>query len=128
MDNKKNKKALMRRIAISLPAEDLEEIEKLSQQKALSVSEYARMLIHTGLIAEKNMATHTHDGNPPLGRDQPSLLWKTLLSWELETRFLVRHLTEEWIQKNSPEHRALLETAKAKAQERVEELLQTLIV
>ncbi len=126
MDNKKNKKALMRRIAISLPTVDLEEIEKFSQQKALSVSEYARMLIRTGLLTEKNMATHTGYNNPPLNQDQLSLLWKTLLSWELETRFLVRHIVEEWIQKNSPEHRALLKTAKAKAQERVEELLQTL--
>ena len=50
-----------------------------------------------------------------------------MLSWELETRFLVRHLVAEWIQKNSPEHRMLLETAKAKAQARVEELLQTFI-
>jgi metal-responsive CopG/Arc/MetJ family transcriptional regulator len=53
MDNKKNKKALLRRIAISLPAADLEEIEKLSQQRALSVSEYARTLIRTGLLTEK---------------------------------------------------------------------------
>lgn len=116
----------MRRIAISLPAADLDELEKLSQQKALSVSEFARMLIHMGLLTERNTATDTNYNNPPLSRDQPSLLWKTLLSWELETRFLVRHLTEEWIQKNSPEHRTLLETAKAKAQARVEELLQTL--
>lgn len=116
----------MRRIAISLPTADLEEIKKLSQLKALSVSEYARMLIRTGLLTEKNMATHMDYGNLPLNQDQQSLLWKTLLSWELETRFLVRHLAEEWIQKNSPEHRTLLATAKAKAQTRVEELLQTL--
>lgn len=126
MDSQKNKKTLMRRIAISLPAADLEEIEKLSQLKALSMSEYARMLIRTGLLTEKNMANDTDCNNPSLNRDQPSLLWKTMLSWELETRFLVRHLAEEWIQKNSPEHWALLETAKAKAQKRVEELLQTL--
>jgi hypothetical protein len=73
------------------------------------------------------MVTHTGYNNSPLNQDRQPLLWKTLLSWELETRFLVRHLAEEWIQKNSPEHRMLLETAKAKAQARVEELLQTLM-
>jgi hypothetical protein len=127
MNNKKNKKALTHRIAISLPAADLEEIKKLSQQRALSVSEYARMLIRIGLLIEKNRAIDIGYSYSPLNQNQPSLLWKTLLSWELETRFLVRHLTEEWIQKNSPEHRALLETAKEKAQARVEELLQTFI-
>lgn len=127
MDDKKNKKALMRRIAISLPAADMDEIEKFSQQKALSISEYARMLIHTGLLAEKNRIANTDNGNPALGQDQQPLLWKTLLSWELETRFLVRHLVETSVQKNSPEHRTLLETVKAKAQQKVEELLQTLI-
>ncbi len=118
----------MRRIAISLPAADLDELEKLSQQKALSVSEYARMLIHTGLLAETNRANHIDSSNSLLNQSQQSFLWKTLLSWELETRFLVRHLTEEWIQKNSPEQGALLETAKAKAHERVKELLQSLII
>lgn len=44
----------MRRITLSLPVEDLEYIEKLSQQKALSISEYARMLIRQGLNVEKN--------------------------------------------------------------------------
>ena len=104
MDNKKNEKTLMHRIAISLPAADLNEIEKISQQKALSVSEYARMLIHIGLATEKSMVNNVDFSNPFLNRNQPLLLWKTLLSWELETRFLVRHLAEEWIQKNSPEH------------------------
>lgn len=127
MDNKKNNKALLRRIAVSLPAADLAEIKKRSEQKALSVSEYARTLIRTGLLTEKNTAIDTGCGHPPFNQNQPSLLWKTLLSWELETRFLVRHLAEEWIQKNSPEQQRLLETAKLKAQERVEELLQTLM-
>lgn len=126
MDNKKNKKALLQRIAVSLTAADLAEIKKRSQQKALSVSEYARMLIHIGLATEKNMVNNVDFSNPSLSRNQPWSLWKTMLSWELETRFLVRHLTEEWIQKNSPENQALLDAAKVKAQARVEELLQTL--
>ena len=62
----------MRRIAISLPAADLDELEKLPQQKALSVSEYARMLIRTGLLTEKNMVNHTDYSSPSINRNQPS--------------------------------------------------------
>lgn len=113
----------MRRITISLPDEDLEYIEKCAQKKGLSASEYARTLIKLGLTIEKNWGG-TDPLNHALDLDQQKFLWKTLLAWELETRYLVRHLVEERNQKNS-EQQELLETAKIKAQERVEELLQS---
>lgn len=114
----------MRRITISLPEEDLKYIEKCSQQKALSAAEYIRTLIKLGLTVEKNSGV-TDPLNYAPDLEHQKLLWKTLLVWELETRYLVRHLVEEGIQKNSGQQTALLETAKIKAQERVAELLQS---
>ena len=114
----------MRRITISLPDEDLEYIEKYSQKKALSAAEYIRTLVRLGLTIEKNRGT-TDPLNYALDLEQQKTLWKTLLAWELETRYLVRHLVEEKIQKNSGQQGELLETAKIKAQERVAELLQS---
>lgn len=113
----------MRRITLSLPVKDLEYIEKLSQQKALSTSEYARMLIRLGLNVEKNVDSKNKT-HLPLNLEQQKFLWQTLLSWELETRYLIRHLIEENMQQDSGKQDSLLETAKIKAQERVEELLQ----
>lgn len=113
----------MPRITLSLPTEDLEYLKKYSQQKALSASKYARMLIKLGITVEKNgglMDSHPHT----LYDERQRFLWKTLLSWGLETRYLVRHLVEEKAQKNPEQQNELLETAKIKAQERVEELLQ----
>ena len=88
----------MRRITISLPDEDLEYIEKYSQKKALSAAEYIRTLVRLGLTIEKNRGT-TDPLNYALDLEQQKTLWKTLLAWELETRYLVRHLVEEKIKK-----------------------------
>ncbi len=104
----------MARITISLPDEDLEYIEKHAQKKALSASEYARTLIKLCLTIEKSLGA-TDPVNHFSDLEQQKFLWKTMLTWELETRYLVRHLVDE----------GLLETAKIKAQERVEELLQS---
>lgn len=114
----------MARITITLPDEDLESIENYAQKKALSAAEYARTLIKLGLTVEKNLGT-TDPLNHALDIEQQKFLWKTLLTWELETRYLVRHLVEERNQKNPEQQERLLETAKIKAQERVAELLQS---
>lgn len=114
----------MARITISLPDEDLEYIENHAQKKALSASEYARTLIRLGLTIEKDSGA-TDPLNHTLDLEQQKFLWKTLLTWELETRYLVRHLVEEGTQKNAGQQEELLETAKIKAQERVAELLHS---
>jgi hypothetical protein len=123
MELNKKTEVIMPRITISLPDEDLDYIEKCAQQKALSASEYARTLIKLGLTIEKNLGA-TDPLNHVLDLEKQNLLWKTLLAWELETRYLVRHLVEERIPKNPGQQEGLLETAKIKAQERVDELLQ----
>ena len=75
-------------------------------------------------IHQKNSGA-TDPLNHALDLEQQKFLWKTLLAWELETRYLVRHLVEERTQKNPGQQEGLLETAKIKAQERVAELLQS---
>src|SRR5271165_3982638 len=99
----------MARITISLPDEDLEYIENHAQQKALSASEYTRTLIKLGLTIEKNSGA-IDPLNYAMDLEQQKLLWKTLLVWELETRYLVRHLVEERTQKNPGQQGGLLET------------------
>lgn len=114
----------MRRITISLLEEDLKYIEKCAQKKSLSAAEYIRTLTKLGLTVEQNSGM-IDILNSALELEQQKLFWKTLLTWELEIRYLVRHLVEEGIQKNSGQQNGLLETAKIKAQERVAELLQS---
>lgn len=114
----------MPRITLTLPDEDLKYIEKYAQQKALSASEYTRMLIRLGITTEKNSGLPDFK-KPPLDLENQHFLWKILLTWELETRYLVRHLVEEKIQNNFGQPAELLEMAKIKAQEKVKELLQT---
>lgn len=117
----------MRRITISIPPEDLEKIERLAQQKGLILSECLRMLIRIGFTVEEAAAEKNHSERPPfLSIEKQILLWKTQLTWQQETRLLVRHLVDTLTQASLKDRDTLLEDAKQKASTAAQNLLQKL--
>lgn len=115
----------MKRITISIPPEDLEKIERLAQQKGLILSECLRMLIRIGFAVEE-AATEENGGKRSkfLSVDEQILLWKTQLTWQQETRLLLRHLFDTLIQASLKDRDTLLEDAQQKAQNLVETFLK----
>lgn len=115
----------MKRITISIPPEDLEKTERLAQQKGLILSECLRMLIRIGLTIEEAAAEKNQSERPTfLTTDEQILLWKTQLTWQQETRLLVRHLVDTLTQASLTDRNVLLNDAQQKAESRIEALLQ----
>lgn len=114
----------MKRITISIPPEDLEKIERLAQQKGLILSECLRMLIRIGFAVEEAATEENSNKRSQfLNVDEQILLWETQLTWQQETRLLVRHLVDTLIQASLKDRDALLEDAKQKAQSLVGTLM-----
>src|SRR5471030_1121022 len=112
----------MRRITFRLSQSDFEKIEQLAQQKALDIAEIIRMLVHIGLTVEEAAADNQPNCNDHISPQEQKFLWKTMLTWELESRYLLRHLVDNLIQGHAEHRGELMEETKQQAEAHVNQL------
>lgn len=122
----------MHRITIRLNEEDFKKIQRYaSRKKNLFLSEYMRSLIQTGLQVEEatektqsTMDAHTitsPDSTKVL--DEHQHLWKNMLIWGLESRYLIRYIVDKLPKETAEQHKNYMDKAKKKAELRIAELL-----
>lgn len=116
----------MPRITVSLPDSDFGKITAAAKKKAVSLSEYFRTLIQIGLAVEETAAENTAGNTHAMDLAQQKVLWKNMLEWQLEARYLVRHLADTLTPANAEQRNQLLQEAKQKAESRVNEILRAL--
>ena len=112
----------MRRITFRLSQSDFEKVEQLAQQKALDIAEIIRMLVHIGLTVEEAAADNADKDGGPMNWQEQQFLWKTILTWGLESRYLLRHLVDNLIQGHTNNRAALMEESKQQAEAYVSKL------
>jgi hypothetical protein len=115
---------IMRPITFRLSQSDFEKIEQLAQKKALDMAEIIRMLVHIGLTVEEAATDNSADGHDHISPQEQKFLWKTMLTWELESRYLLRHLVDNLIQGQAENRTALMEESKHQAEVYVNQLLK----
>lgn len=107
----------MQRTSIGIPDDDYKKIQAQAAKKSLSVAEYMRHLILLGLKVEDAAENHSHDPSEDFA--SPGLQ-KKLLTWGLESRYLIRYLIQNGFQHSLEKRNAFLMEAKEKAALRVQ--------
>jgi hypothetical protein len=81
------------------------------------VADYIRHLIQLGLKVEEAAENHSNGHSKQSAALDPQ---KKLLTWELESRYLIRYLIQNGFERSLDERNAFLKEAKQKATARVE--------
>lgn len=114
----------MYRTSIGIKDDDFKKIKEIADKKSLDISEYIRTLIRIGLKVE--IAAETSPVVQPGQTNHHSeteTQLKTLLTWGLESRYLIRYLIKTNLQETIEQRKLFLKEAKEKAALRIEELL-----
>ena len=118
----------MARLTITLAETQLEKIKTLAEQKSMTLSHCSPHLIDIGLrvedasrqpraLADDTLASSSHT---PL----PNKQWQKLLTWTLESRYLIRYLIMHSLQQSVEQRQAFVVEAKQKASTRIEKFIQ----
>lgn len=113
----------MHRVTVNFPEVEFEKVSIMADKKDLSLSEYLRNLIQIGMVVEEAADSPR---NQEMNSATQKILWKKLLEWQLETRYLARHLTDVLTPANADQRSHFLKEAAQKAEERVHDILHTL--
>lgn len=115
----------MYRTSISIKDVDFKKIKAHAEKKSLITADYIRTLINIGLKVEEATQTRLEPQEPSALKDnEDSAAWKNLLTWELESRYLIRYLIKNGFQETIEQRNAFLREAKEKANAKVEQLLE----
>jgi hypothetical protein len=113
----------MARITITLAETQLEKIKTLAEQRSITLSHCSTHLIDLGLHVEdasrqpKALVEGTLTSSPHI--QQPNKQWQKLLTWSLESRYLIRYLIMRSSQESVKQRNAFTVEAKQKASDRV---------
>jgi hypothetical protein len=107
----------MQRTSIGLPDDDYKKIQALAEEKSIPVADYIRHLIHLGLKVEEAAKNHSQGHSEDSASPDPQ---KKLLTWGLESRYLLRYLIQNGFQHSIEQRNAILTEAAEKAASRVE--------
>lgn len=111
----------MQRTSIGIPDDDYKKIQAQAAKKSLPVADYIRHLILLGLKVEEAAENHSQGHSEEaasLDRSQ-----KKLLTWGLESRYLIRYFIQNGFEQSLEQRNAFLMEAKKKAEWRVEDWL-----
>lgn len=111
----------MYRTSIGIKDADFKKIKANSEKKSVMMADYIRTLIQIGLKVEEASELNMRDQSSPL--DDPETHWKTLLTWQMESRYLMRYLIKNGFQEPIEQRNAFLKEAKEKAALRIQGLL-----
>jgi hypothetical protein len=107
----------MKRSSINLSNEDYKKIQAQAEKKSIALADYIRHLIQLGLKVEEAAEHHSNGHSNHSASLDPQ---KKLLTWELESRYLIRYLIQNGFERSRSERNAFLKEAKQKATSRVE--------
>lgn len=117
----------MAQYCVSLPEEFHQRLKLGAKKKHLSLSQYLRELVESGLEVER--LTEASMGNSGNGQDaifspdKQKVLWKNLLAWSLESRILIRGLFEKILESRLNDVLGEVQKIKEKAEARALGLL-----
>lgn len=120
----------MYRLTINLSDDVFEKLKIQANNKNLSLSHYGHVLIESSLrIEQATFETETAQFNQiawmkrmdDLGKMKKIL--KNLLTWQLESRYLTRHLVEKLFEKTQEPNQDILAEAKKIARRNVNKLV-----
>ena len=118
----------MARLTITLAETQLEKIKALAEQTSTTLSYCSSHLIDLGLRLEevsrqpKALADDTLASS--LHIQQPNKQWQKLLTWALESRYLMRYLIMHGFQQSVEQRKASTVEAKQKASDRVDQFIK----
>lgn len=112
----------MQRTSIGLPDDDYKKIQAQADKKSLGVADYLRHLILLGLKVEEAAENHSHGHSENSVSLDPQ---KKLLTWGLESRYLIRYLIQNGFQHSIEQRNACIIEAQEKAALRVEAWLNS---
>ena len=111
----------MKRSSINISEDDYKKIQAQAEKKSIALADYIRHLIQLGLKVEEAAEHHASGHSNYSASLEPQ---KKLLTWELESRYLIRYLIQNGFERSLDERNAFLKEAKQKAISRVEALLK----
>lgn len=111
----------MPRLTISLTDEQFNKIKILAKNKSMSLSYYGSSLLDIGLRVEQAVLETQKHPTTPIDLNTSECIWKTLLTWELESRYLMRYLIKNGHYESTEQRNAFLREAKEKAAIRIDE-------
>ncbi len=118
----------MARLTITLTDAQLEKIKALTEQRSMTLSHCSTHLIDLGLRVEdasrqpKALAEGALTSSPHI--QQSNRQWQKLLTWALESRYLIRYLITRSSQESVEQRRAFTVEAKQKASDRVDQFIK----
>jgi hypothetical protein len=119
----------MARLTITLADTQLEKIKTLAEQGSMTLSHCSTHLIDLGLRVEdasrqpKALADDVLASSPHI--PPPNKQWQKLLTWTLESRYLIRYLIMYSLQQSVEQRQAFVVEAKQKASTRIEKFINT---
>ena len=107
----------MKRSSINISNDDYKKIQAQAKKKSLVPADYIRHLIQLGLKVEEAAENHSTGHSKQSASLDPQ---KKLLTWELESRYLIRYLIQNGFERSLDERNAFLKEAQQKASSRIE--------
>lgn len=111
----------MPRLTINLTDEQFNKIKTYAENKSMSLSHYSRTLLNIGLRVEQAVNEAQPSQANIMGLNISEYPWKTLLTWALESRYLMRYLVAECHYETGEQRKYFLKEAKEKAGLRITE-------
>ena len=105
----------MPRLTISLTDEQLKKIKSLSENKSMSLSYCGSTLLDIGLRVEQAVTETQKHPTAPIDLNTSEDILGKLLTWELESIYLMRYLIKSGQYESLEQRNAFLKDAKAKA-------------
>lgn len=118
----------MARLTITLAETQLEKIKALAAQRSITLSHCSTHLIDLGLRVENASRQPKASTEGALASSPhiqpPNRQWQKLLTWALESRYLMRYLIMRSFQEPVEQRNAFTKEAKQKASDRVEQFIK----
>ena len=114
----------MNQISVTFSKKLEGKLRQNAKKKDLSISQYIRELVEIGLQVEEAATKNLTQNSNSETQSSPLDLWENSLTWELESRYLLRFLVEQASLDDKLKAKYILDTAKTKAEAFVKGLLK----